>query len=260
MISQESVLISIDDGIARVTLNRPDRRNAISIATGNALSVIWDQVAGDDTVRVIVLDAVDCGSFCAGMDLKEMAEMRARGDDILSHMRDPFQMRMRSIGKPIIAALVGHAMGAGMLLAMHADIRIGLKGAKASIPEVRHGRGTSWMVPLLWMIPQPILSEMAMTGSPVPLDLLAHHGFINHIEDTTDAVRARAGQIAATIARNAPLSVRAAKASLAAGMDLGCATGLARAEELHRVVYASQDAREGPMAFAEGRQPVWTGT
>jgi enoyl-CoA hydratase/carnithine racemase len=85
------------------------------------------------------------------------------------------------------------------------------------------------------------------------------HGFVNHLETSVAAVRAKAMALARRTAENAPLSVRAAKASLAAGMDLGCAAGLARAAELHRRVYASADAGEGALAFAEKRAPRWTG-
>lgn len=254
------LLFSKGDGIARITLNRPRQRNAIDILTANRLTELWDQIDADDDIRVVVLDAAPCGVFCAGMDLKQMAEYRARNDDILTHMADPFQMRMRSVSKPIIAALEGHFLGAGMLLAMHADIRVALSGSQASIPEVRHGRGTAWTVPMLWMIPHSILSELALTGLPITADCLAQYGFINHVCDTAKDVRDRVEQIAAAIASNAPLSVRAAKATLAAGMDLGCVAGLARGEALHRPVYDSNDAREGPQAFVEGRPPAWSGT
>ncbi|MDF1751023.1 MAG: enoyl-CoA hydratase/isomerase family protein, partial [Alphaproteobacteria bacterium] len=189
--TDEPVLFSSNDGIARITLNRPQHRNAINIAVANRLTELWYQIDEDDSIRVVVLDAVPCGVFCAGMDLKQMAEYRARGDDILTHMKDPFQTRMRSVSKPIIAALNGHFVGAGMLLAMLADIRVAISGSQASIPEVRHGRGTSWIVPMLWMLPQPILSEMAMTGNAVTSDYLAQYGFINHICDTADEVAHR---------------------------------------------------------------------
>ncbi|HAE03256.1 MULTISPECIES: enoyl-CoA hydratase/isomerase family protein [unclassified Hwanghaeella] len=258
--ADEPILFRSHNGIARITVNRPQQRNAINIAAANRLTELWDLIDDDDSIRCVILDAVPCGTFCAGMDLKQMAEYRSGGDDILTHMTDPFQMRMRTVTKPIVAALVGHFVGAGLLLAMHADIRIAFREALASIPEVRHGRGTSWMVPMLWMIPQPILAEMALTGAPVTSTVLAQYGFINHVCDSIENVTRRADQIATVIANNAPLSVRAAKATLAAGMDLGCAEGLARAEALHVPVYKSNDAKEGPRAFVEGRPPVWTGT
>ena len=256
---EAGVLFRVEDGIARVTLDRPHRRNAVNVPMANTLTAIWRRIEEDQTVLVAVVDAAECGTFCAGMDLKDMAAIRAAGDDPLDRMEDPFQTRMRRMSKPVVCALVGHFTGAGVLIAMGADIRVGLAGTTAAISESRFGRGTSWAVPLLWMLPQPVLSEMMLTGDPYPVEELARHGFVNHLEDSVEAVRARADALARRIAENAPLSVRAAKASLAAGMDLGCAAGLARADELHRPVYASDDASEGALAFAEKRSPRWSG-
>jgi enoyl-CoA hydratase/carnithine racemase len=226
----------------------------------NALTALWHQLEEDPAVVAVVIDATDCGTFCSGMDLKEMALVRAAGDDPLARMEDPYQTRLRTLSKPVVCALVGHFTGAGMMLAMGADIRVALAGTSAAISEVRFGRGTSWAVPLLWMLPQPVLSEMMLTGDPVPVEELARHGFLNYVERSVDDVRQRAMKIAKRIVENAPLSVRAAKASLAAGMDLGCTEGLARAAEIHQIVYASEDASEGARAFAEKRKPRWIGT
>lgn len=258
-VAEEPVLIALDQGIATITLNRPHRRNAVDVAMANRLTALWRQVDEDPAILAVVIDAAECGTFCAGMDLKDMAAIRATGDDPLKRMEDPFQTRMRALSKPVVCALVGHFTGAGMLLAMNADIRVALAGSTGAISEVRFGRGTSWAVPLLWMLPQPVLSEMMLTGDPVSVEELARHGFVNHVEPSVEDVRRRASDIARRIARNAPLSVRAAKASLVAGMDLGCADGLARAAELHRPVYASADASEGAQAFAQKREPRWTG-
>lgn len=255
----DEVELAVADGIARVTLNRPARRNALTASMANALTAAWARIDADQAIRAVVLAAAPCGTFCAGMDLKEMAAARAEGADLLARIADPFQERLRAVRQPVVAALNGHFSGAGMLLAMGADIRVGLAGSRAAISEVRFGRGTSWALPLLWMLPQPVLSEMMLTGAPLPVEELWRHGFVNHLEATPEVVLARALALAGQIARNAPLSVRAAKATLAAGMDLGCAGGLARGAELHRAVYASADAQEGPSAFAEGRVPVWQG-
>ena len=104
------------------------------------------------------------------------------------------------------------------------------------------------------------IAEIVLTGDLFPIERLHEYGFTNYIEDTPDAVRARARDLATRIAKGAPLSVIAAKASVRATMDLGCAGGLEEGKRLHEVVYASNDAIEGPKAFAEKREPVWTGT
>jgi enoyl-CoA hydratase/carnithine racemase len=258
--ADNDVLYRVEDGIATVTINRPAQRNALSVAVGNRLTWLWQEIDRDPDVRVAVLTSADCGTFCAGMDLKEAAAIAAEGrGDILSRFDDPFQERMRHVAKPIVAAITGHFMAGGMMLALNADIRVALAGITAGITEAKVGRGSPWAVPLLWMLPQPLLMEMTMTGDLIPIERLHAVGFINHLEPTPDAVRARAMKIAACIRDNAPLSVRAAKASLLRAMSVGCEDGLVQAKRIYEAVYGSEDAQEGPRAFAEKRPPIWRG-
>jgi enoyl-CoA hydratase/carnithine racemase len=259
-VAAQAVLYGVESGIASITLNRPERRNALSIAAAERLYQIWGEIDADDSVRVVVLTAADCGTFCAGMDLKEAAEIkRERNCDILDVLTDPFYERMRSVSKPIIAAMTGHFAAGGMVLALNSDLRVGLAGTKGGITEAKLGRGSPWAVPMLWMLPQPILLEMTLTGEMVDIERLHALGFVNYVEPTPDAVRQRAYQLAARIRDNAPLTVQAGKASLLAAMSLGCEGGFARAKEIYKPVYASEDAQEGPRAFAEKRAPRWHG-
>lgn len=258
--TEQSVLYRVESGIATVTLNRPAQRNALSVDAAERLYRIWGQIDADDDVRVAVLTGADCGTFCAGMDLKEAARIREeRGVDILDVLTDPFYERMRTVTKPIVAAMTGHFAAGGMVLSLNSDLRVGLAGTKGGITEARIGRGSPWAVPMLWMVPQPLLMEMTLTGELVEIERLHALGFVNHVEPTPDAVRARAYALAERIRDNAPLTVRAGKAGLLAAMDLGCERGFARAKEIYAPVYASEDAREGPRAFAEKRAPRWRG-
>jgi enoyl-CoA hydratase/carnithine racemase len=194
------------------------------------------------------------------MDLKEAAQVRAqRGLDILEVLKDPYYERMRRLTKPIVAAMTGHFTAGGMVLALNADLRVGLAGTWGSIAEAKVGRGSPWAVPLLWMLPQPVLMEMTLTAEPVAIERLRDLGFINYVEPTPDAVRERARALALCIRDNAPLTVRAGKQSILRAMALGCDEGFREAKEIYRAVYASQDAQEGPRAFAEKRRPVWSG-
>lgn len=256
----EDVLYGVDDGIATITLNRPAQRNALSVASANRLYELWTEVDRDARVRCVVLTSADCGTFCAGMDLKEAARVRQeQGRDILDLLRDPFYERMRSVEKPVIAAMTGHFTAGGMVLALNADLRIGMAGTRGGITEAKVGRGSPWGIPLLWMLPQPMVMEMVLTGELVSVERLHALGFVNHVEPDAQAVRDRANALAARIRDNAPLSVRAGKHSLVAAMSMGCDAGLAAARQTYRAVYASDDAQEGPRAFAEKRVPVWTG-
>jgi enoyl-CoA hydratase len=258
--ADSDVLFEVSEGIATITLNRPQRRNALSIAASHRLHELWEMVDADPSIRVAILTSADCGSFCAGMDLKEAAAVRQQtGKDVLELLSDPFQERMRQVRVPVIAAITGDFTAAGMLLAANADMRVGLAGTGGGIAEARVGRGTPWAAPMVAMLPQGVLMELVTTGDLMPIERLHALGFINAVEPTPDAVRARARAMAKTIAANAPLSVQVGKAGLLASSNLGAEAGYARSKQLHRAVYTSDDAQEGPRAFAEKRPPRWTG-
>ncbi|AOB31369.1 enoyl-CoA hydratase [Bordetella sp. H567] len=258
--AEGQVLLRRDGAIATITLNRPNRRNALSHAANRRLYALWDEVDADPDIRAVVLTSADCGTFCAGMDLKEAAALRAStGKDILQLLDDPFYERMRSVRVPIIAAMTGHFTAAGMVLAANADLRVGLAGTSGGITEARVGRGTPWAAPMVSMLPLAVLMEMAVTAQLLPIERLYALGFINAVEATPDDVRAKAANYARVIADNAPLSVAAAKAGLLSSVALGAQAGYAASKARHREVYASEDAIEGPRAFAEKRPPRWLG-
>ena len=260
MTDENPVTLTIADHIATIVIDRPHRKNALSVAAANGLSAAWEQIENDDNVRVAILTSSDCGVFSAGMDLKEAASIRQNeGVDILSKMDDPFHEKMKAVSKPIISAMTGSLMAGGMMLALNSDLRVGLKGTKVGITEVKIGRGSPWAAPALWMIPQGLLMEIVLTGDLFPIELLHQYGFTNYLEDTPDAVRARAVGLAKKVATGAPLSVRAAKQSVRATMDLGNTKGFEKGLQLHEVVYSSEDAIEGPKSFAEKRPPKWQG-
>lgn len=258
--SDPTVLFRLEHGIATITLNRPERRNALSMRANERLFALWERLDADPQIRVAILTSTDCGTFCAGMDLREAAEARERtGKDILDLLRDPMYQRLREVRIPVIAAMTGHFAGGGMVLAANADLRVGLAGTSGGITEAKVGRGSPWAVPMLWMLPQPTLLEMMLTADMVPVERLHALGFVNHVEATPDAVRQRAWQLAERIRDNAPLSVLASKQTVHAAMELGSVHGWQRAREIFAPVYASADAQEGPRAFAEKRAPVWKG-
>lgn len=257
---ENPIIFKVEGGIATVTLNRPKQRNALSVAAMNGLYEAWERIDADDSIRAAILTSTDCGTFCAGMDLKQTAKVKEEtGRDILSFMKDPFHYRMRRVKVPIIAAMTGHLMAGGMLMSLNCDIRIGLSGTRIGITESKMGRGSPWGMPLLWMMPQPIVMEMVLTGELQQIEKFEKLGFINYLEATPDAVRVRAQALASMIRDNAPLSVQAGKRALLTAMSVGCDTGLEMAWHIYRDAYASDDAQEGARAFAEKRPPVWKG-
>ena len=254
------LLFDVQDGIATVTINRPENRNALSIEVGNGLYKLWEQIDATPEIRCVILTSADCGTFCAGQDLKEAAKMKQEtGEDILTFFKDPFHFRMRRVKVPIIAAMTGHLMAGGMLMSLNSDIRVGLANTKVGITESKIGRGSPWGMPLLWMLPEPMVMEMVLTAQLYPIERFKELGFVNYVEETPDAVRARARALAETIRDNAPLSVTAGKRALLTAMSVGCDAGLEMAWHIYRDCYASDDAQEGARAFAEKRPPRWSG-
>lgn len=257
---ENPVLFTHAEGIATVKINRPAQRNALSSAVSNGLYKIWQKIDDTPEIRVVIFTSADCGTFCAGLDLKEAARLKAEtGEDILTFHKDPFQSRMRRVKVPIIAAMTGHLAAGGMMLSLNSDIRIGLLGTKVGITETKIGRGSPWAMPLVWMMPEPILMEITMTGDLYPIERFRDLGFINYLEETPDAVRSKAMELAIKIRDNAPLSVVAGKRAILTAMSVGCDAAFETAWQVYRDAYASDDAQEGARAFAEKRKPVWKG-
>lgn len=254
------LILSVVDGIATVTINRPHQRNAMSISVSNGLLKIWEQIDETPDIRAVIFTSADCGTFCAGMDMKEAARMKQEtGEDILTFMKDPFQQRMRRVKVPIVAAMTGHLAAGGMMFSLNCDLRVGMAGSRVGITESKIGRGSPWGIPLLSMLPQPLFMEMVLTGDMYPIERFHELGFINYLEPDPDAVRARALELARKIRDNAPLSVIAGKRSILTAMSVGCETGLEMAWHIYREAYASEDAQEGFRAFNEKRAPRWQG-
>ena len=255
----ETLIFDRKDGIAYLTLNRPEQSNAITIDMWNMLGKYWDKVDEDNDIRVVIITGAGDKVFCAGMDLKEANRLRKEGkEDILKLIDDPFMQKMRKVSKPIIAAINGNVFAGGFLIASNSDIRISVHGTTFAITEARVGRGSPWAIPLLWMLPLGIVMELTLTGEVIPAERMYQMGFINRLV-TRKELMPTVISIAERIRDNAPLSVVAAKESLLRGMDLGPTAGFEKAIEIYRPVYESEDAWEGPRAFAEKRKPIWRG-
>jgi len=255
----ETLTFEKKDRIACLTLNRPEQRNAITLEMWNLLEKYWDQVNEDDDIRVVIITGAGDKVFCAGMDLKEADRLRKEGkENILKLVDDPFMQKMRKVNKPIIAAINGSVFAGGFLIALNSDIRVCVQDTTFAITEAKVGRGSPWAIPLLWMLPLGIVMELTLTGEAISVERMYQMGFVNRLVRREELMPAAMG-IAECIKDNAPLSVRAAKESLLRGMDLGLKAGFEKAIEIYQSVYESEDAQEGPRAFAEKRKPIWKG-
>ena len=255
----ELLIFNKKEHIANIILNRPEQRNAINLKMWQKLDDLWDNINQDESIRVVIITGAGEKAFCAGMDLKEAAKLRKEGKpDILKSIGDPFMQKMRKVKKPIIAAMNGNVFAGGFLIALNSDIRIGVNDTTFAITESKMGRGSPWAIPLLWMLPLGIVMELTLTGQTISAKRMHQIGFINRLVKQ-DELMPTAKAIAECIRDNAPLSVMASKESLLKAMNLGVEEGVEKAIEIYKPVYESDDAQEGPKAFAERRKPIWKG-
>lgn len=246
-----TVTYELDGPVAWVTIDRAEARNALSAAVREGLWEATHRFNADDAAKVLVLTGAGDRAFCAGGDLKEMAEtaLTVPGPDFL-----PVFGRTVEIPKVTIAAVNGVAYAGGFLLAQMCDLVIAADHARFAITEVKVGRGTPWAAPLPWLVPPRVAMELLVTGEPIDAERAREVGLVNRVVPLRE-LRTTAQALAEQIAGNAPLSVAAAKRTVL----LSAPQVWDAADALWEPVYRSEDAQEGPRAFGERRAPNWQG-
>lgn len=251
----EEIAYETEDGVAVITIDRPAQRNAINRGVIDGLREAFRKFDQDAQLRAAVLTGSGDKAFCAGMDLKDAAAMKLRVPP-----RDMFPVLGDTVhvDKPVIAAVNGIAYAGGWLLSQMCDLCIASDNAVFGITEAKVGRGMPWAAPLIHMLPQRVMMELLLTGQPISARRAYELGYVNAVVPLAD-LRARAVEMAKTIAANAPLTVKAARELVYLSTEMGRSAGLRAAYHLFESVYLSDDAQEGPRAFAEKRPPRWTG-
>jgi enoyl-CoA hydratase/carnithine racemase len=249
------VTYECQDAVAWLIINRPEARNALSKEVRDGLWTGFRRFADDDAAAVLVLTGTGEKAFCAGGDLKEMASasLGVPPADFL-----PYLQRTVKTDKPVIAAVNGVAFAGGFLLAQMCDLVIAADHATFAVTEAKVGRGSPWAAPLPWLVPPRVAMELLVTGAPISAQRAYEVGLVNRVVPATE-LRSAAAEMAAGIAANAPLSVRAAKALVYLSAERGWTAALDAADALYEPVYLSEDAQEGPRSFQEKRQPSWQG-
>jgi enoyl-CoA hydratase len=269
--SAEHLLTERDGHVLIVTMHRPERRNALSLEMMEGMSAAWDEANADPDIRAVILTGAG-GAFCAGADLEAMTELApgdafAAGDhegdttiaDIADGVIKPL-LKGFLLDKPLIAAVEGPAVAGGTEILQATDIRIAGESARFGVSEVRWGLyplGGS-VVRLRRQIPYTLAADILLTGRHLSAAEAMRIGLIGEVvPDGTALDRAR--EVAATIAANGPVAVQAVLHALRATEGVSEREAMRIDSKLGMEVFASDDAREGPLAFMEKRTPRFTG-
>ncbi len=253
--SNDVVLYERQGHVATITLNRPDRLNALSPEVFRRLPEVWDVFDADDEARVAILTGAG-RAFSAGADLKVMSE--GGGPSALGRGGSLRRGLAPGTWKPVIAAINGYAIAGGWWLAQLCDIRFASDQAQLGISEVKWNLPAGWVTDLTRIIGMGHALELVLGGERISAQRAYEIGFVNRVVPHArllDETRAFAG----VIAENGPMSVRMHKEILYRGYLLSRDEGNAVANHILSRLMTSEDAQEGPRAFVEKRKPVWKG-
>ena len=253
--SEPAVLTERRDGVLVITLNRPDARNAVNAALAEGVGAALDELDADDELRVGVLTGAGKG-FSSGMDLKAFVA----GERPYVEGRGFAGITQRSSRKPLIAAIEGFAVAGGFEVALSCDLIVASKGARLGIPEVKRSlvaaAGALFRLPR--RIPYHLAMELALTGDPIDAERGHQLGLVNRLAEPGGALDA-ALELAGDIVKNGPLALIASKEIVQGSRDWTEEESWEKQGPIAGPVMGSEDAREGAIAFAEKRDPVWKG-
>jgi enoyl-CoA hydratase/carnithine racemase len=256
----EPVRVAVDAGVATVTLDRPEARNAISTELAIALAAAFEPLATDRAVRAVVLTGAGDHAFCAGADLRE----RSGFDDHQWFVqREAFRRAFGAVRRcplPTVAAVFGYALGGGLELALCCDLVVAAEDASLGLPEVQlglvpAGGGTQLLVR---RVGPAVAKDLVLTGRRVGAAEAGRLGLVDRVVPRAELPAAAQG-LAAQIAGNAPTAVRLAKWAIDLGADLAREAGLEVEDQAWRRAVKSADRREGIAAWNERRPPIWPG-
>lgn len=248
------VLTDIQDGFIIVTINRPEAKNAMTKAAAEGIRAAMEQLDNDNSLNAAILTGAG-GTFCSGMDLKGFL----RGETPTVKGYGFGGITEKGPEKPLIAAVEGYALAGGLELALACDLCVANDKAKFGIPEVKRSlvAAAGGVLKLQQVVGKRMAMEMALTGDFYTAQRAYEMGFVNRV--TEGAALDAAIELAATVAANGPLALKATKKIINESYDWSEAEGWQKQAEITAPVFTSQDAKEGSIAFAEKRKPNWQG-
>jgi enoyl-CoA hydratase/carnithine racemase len=257
----KNILYEKRDHVAYVTINRPDRRNAIDPATSHELKAAFEGFKADDDAWVAILTGAGDQAFSAGADLVAMSAALSGGGEGVP-MNVPFGgiTRAYECWKPIIAAINGYCLAGGLEIALSCDIRVAADHAQFGLPEPKRAiipaAGGTQRLPR--SVPLAFAMELLLTGDRFDAQTALRFGLVSRVVPQAELM-ATAETIAGRILECGPLAVRAIKQAVLRGREMSLEDGLRLEGQLAGPIFGTEDAREGPRAFAEKRKPAYKG-
>ena len=255
----ENILIEKRGRIAIVTVNRPDKLNALNIPTRREILRAFEQLKTDDEVRVVIITGAGPKSFIAGADINEFAGMTAiKQRDVMKSGR-AFDS-VEDFPKPVIAMINGFALGGGCELAMSCDIRVASSSAKLGQPEIKLGiiPGGGGTQRLTRLVGEGKAMELILTGDMISADEAKQLGLVNHVF-APEELEAKTLELANKIAEFSPIALAMAKASVKNAARMNLREGLDSEIDLFALCFSSEDKEEGVRAFIEKRKAEFKG-
>jgi enoyl-CoA hydratase len=256
------LLVEVSGKIALVTINNPQKRNALSREIRGALPGVLTALDADTDVRVLVVTGAGDKAFASGADISEFAALRTTPAARAEYDRGQAALTAAwaSVSKPVIAMIRGFCMGGGLLAALQADIRIAADDSQFGIPAARLGLGYgfSGVTTLLSLVTPARAAEILFSARRFSAAEALQMGLVNRVVAPGD-LREEVMSLAAEIAANAPLTVAAAKAAIREAAKTPESHDLARVEAMIEACFRSEDYQEGQRAFAEKRPPTFSG-
>ena len=258
--SESPLLIETTDAVRTITVNRPDKLNALNSATLDALHEAFDAAAADADVRVVVLTGAGEKAFVAGADISEMNGLTPVEGRDFSLRGQRMMRRVEKMPKPVIAAVNGFALGGGLELAMCCHLRIAGDNAKVGQPEINLGLipGFGGSQRLLRLAGRAATLELCLTGAPIGAERARELGIVNRVVPAAE-LQAETLKLASQLANAAPLALRAMLDSVNIGGECGIEEGLEYESAQFGLVFSTDDMREGTTAFLEKRKPAFKG-
>lgn len=251
----DNILVARDGFVGTITINRPEKLNAMTPEMAAALVAAVTEFNADDDIRCVILTGAGERAFCAGSDIRTLDDY-----DLAWNFRNrpDYCDAIRALLKPSIAAVNGYAFGGGLETAMACDIRIASETASFAAPEIKLGwiGGGGMAVNLAHAVGPSNAALMIMTGDPIDAAQAERWGLVSRVVPQAQ-LRAEAQKIAQAIAARAPIAAETAKLNLRAAWELSIANAISYERDLQAICFATEDAREGRAAFKEKRAPVF---